>query len=178
MGGTTALSIAGARIDPERLAGYCDTDARNPSLCEWVRLSGVDLHAMDMTPAGRDAAVSRVKFAMAIDPAPVDVFDFDSFSRIEIPVALVNLGRPGTIPQTVQAAKVADAIPHATYSTIDDASHYSMFAECKPGAAQLAEDEEIGDPIFADGGGRTRGEIHAELIEMVASAFRRALTAP
>jgi predicted dienelactone hydrolase len=73
MGGNTALAIAGARIDPGRLARYCDTDLSNPSLCEWVQLSRVDLHALDMRSAGRDTEDKRVRFAMAIDPAPVDV---------------------------------------------------------------------------------------------------------
>ena len=44
MGGGTVLALAGARLNPERLAGYCDTDAINASLCAWVRQSGVDLH--------------------------------------------------------------------------------------------------------------------------------------
>lgn len=177
MGGSTALAIAGARIDAKRLAGYCDTDALNPSLCGWVRQSGVDLHAMDLTSAGRDNGDTRIRFAMAIDPAPVDVFEFNSFSRISIPVELVNLGQPGKIPLTAQAAKIAKAIPNATYATIEDASHYSMFGECKPGASELAEAEKIGDPICMDGGDRTRREIHTELINMVSAAFSRALKA-
>jgi len=175
MGGSTALAIAGARIDPRRLAGYCDTDALNPSLCEWVRQSGVDLHAMDMRPAGRDNEDKRIRFAMAIDPAPVDVFQTDTFSQISIPVEIVNLGQPGTIPLTAQAAEIAKAISNAKYSTIGDASHYSMFAECKPGASELAESEKVGDPICTDGGRRSRKEIHTQLINMVAAAFSRAL---
>ncbi|MDL2402712.1 alpha/beta hydrolase family protein [Rhizobium mayense] len=175
MGGSTALAIAGARIDPKRLASYCDTDALNASLCEWVKQSGVDLHAMDMALAGRDNEDARIRFAMAIDPAPVDVFEFNTFSRISVPVDLVNLGQPGKIPQTVQATKIAEAIPHATYSTIEDASHFSMFPECKPGAAEIAESEKIGDPICSDGGGRSRNEIHTRLIDMVVAAFARAL---
>ncbi|MFS8116084.1 dienelactone hydrolase [Rhizobium jaguaris] len=175
MGGSTALAIAGARIDPKRLASYCDTDALNPSLCGWVRQSGVDLHAMDLTLAGRDNEDMRIRFAVAIDPGPVDAFEFNTFSRISIPVDLVNLGQPGKIPLTVQAAKIAEAIPNATYSTIEDASHFSMFAECKPGAAEIAESEKIGDPICSDGGGRSRNEIHAQLIDMVVTAFGRAL---
>lgn len=175
MGGNTALATAGARIEAERLARYCDTDTLNPSLCEWVRQSGVDLHAMDLTPAGRDNEDRRIRFAMVVDPAPVDVFDFSTFSRISIPVALVNLGKPGKIPQTAQAAKIAERIPNATYSMIEDASHYSMFAECKPGAAKIAEDEKIGDPICSDGGGRSREEIHRQLIDMAIDAFGRAL---
>jgi len=177
LGGSTALAIAGARIDPKRLAGYCDTDALNASLCEWIRQSGVDLHALDMQSAGRDNKDKRVRFAMAIDPAPIDVFDFQSFSGISIPVDLVNLGQPGKIPVTVRATEAAKAIPMASYVAIEDASHYSMFAECKPGASEIAESEEIGDPICMDGGGRSRNEIHAQLIDMATAAFGRALKA-
>ncbi|WP_018391006.1 hypothetical protein [Ancylobacter sp. FA202] len=174
-GGGTALAIAGARVDPDRLAGYCDTDALNPSLCGWVRQSGVDLHAMDLQDAGRDNADSRVRFAMALDPAPVGVFDAASFRRISIPIDLVNLGKVGSIPHTADASGVAKAVPGARYALIEDASHFSMFAECKAGGAERAEAEDIGDPICADGVGRPRSALHRQMIDMVVAAFRRAL---
>jgi predicted dienelactone hydrolase len=175
MGGSTALALAGARIDPIRLANYCDTGALNASLCEWVRQSGVDLHAMDMQLAGRDNEDKRIEFAMAIDPAPVDVFQTNTFSGVSIPVEIVNLGQPGTIPRTVLSSGVAKAISQGTYSTIEDASHYSMFGECKPDAAEMAESEKIGDPICSDGGGQSRLEIHKQLVNMVTEAFDREL---
>ena len=175
MGGNTALALAGARIDPVRLASYCDTDALNPSLCEWVKQSGVDLHAMDMHLAGRNHLDARIEFAMAIDPAPVDVFQINSFSTVKIPVEIVNLGKPREIPQTALASGIAKAIPNSTYSTIEDASHYSMFGECKPGATELAISEEVGDPICSDGGSLSRLEIHKRLIAMATEAFSRAL---
>jgi predicted dienelactone hydrolase len=178
MGGSTALAIAGARIDPTLLAGYCDTDAQNASLCEWVRQSGVDLHAMDMRSAGRDSKDGRIRFAMAIDPAPVDVFDRSSFARISTPIRIINLGAPSTIPATVLASGIARLIANAAYSVIEDAHHFSMFAECKPGAAELAKSEKIGDPICTDGGGRSRSEIHAQLIEATIAAFSEALKSP
>ncbi|MBP0617026.1 alpha/beta hydrolase family protein [Jiella mangrovi] len=174
-GGSTALEIAGARIDPTRLAGYCDTERLNASLCQWLRQSGVDLHALDRQAAGRESEDKRVRFAMAIDPAPVDVLDLRSFRGISIPVTVVNLGRPGQIPVTTDASEIAKMIPHATYSTIADASHFSMFGVCKPGAAKRAERDEIGDPICADGGGRPRHAIHRQLIDMAIAAFTRAL---
>ncbi len=175
MGGNTALAIAGARVDPKLLATYCDTDRLNASLCQWIRQSGVDLHAMDLQPAGRDNSDQRIRFAMAIDPAPVDVFDTKSFAGIRIPVAIVNLGRPGKIPATTDASGIARAIAKASYATIEDASHYSMFGACKPGALAIIASEEIGDPLCDDGGGRSRGEIHAQMIDMAAAAFGRAL---
>ncbi|WP_176084824.1 dienelactone hydrolase family protein [Martelella sp. HB161492] len=175
MGGSTVLELAGARIDPARLAGYCDTDARNPSLCEWVRLSGLDLHAMDMHLAGRSNRDGRIKFAMAIDPVPVDVFQMDSFSTITIPVDIVNLGKPATIPRTALASGIAKAIPDATYATIEDATHYSMFGVCKPDAAERAAAEEIDEPICSDGGALSRVDIHRQLTAMARTAFDRAL---
>lgn len=176
MGGSTALLIAGARIDPKLLAAYCDTDALNASLCGWIRQSGVDLHAMDFHLAGRDNKDERIRFAMAIDPAPVDVFAPESFSQVAIPVELVNLGQVGKIPVTADASKIAKAIPHAAYATIEDASHYSMFGECKAGAAEIAESEDVGDPICRDGGGRSRRDIHEQLSAMTIAAFSGALS--
>ncbi|MEZ2333843.1 alpha/beta hydrolase family protein [Mesorhizobium sp. RCC_202] len=177
MGGNTALAIAGGRVDPKLLAAYCDNDTLNASLCGWVRQSGVDLHTVDMRSAGRNNSDKRIRFAMAIDPAPSDVFDVKSFATIKIPVDIVNLGRPGKIPATVDASSIARAIPKSGYATIEDASHYSMFGECKPGAAALIVSEEIGDPVCDDGGGRSRAAIHAQLIGTVTVAFDRALKA-
>ena len=175
MGGNTALAIAGALVDPKLLAAYCDTDRLNASLCQWIRQSGVDLRAMDLQPAGRDNSDERIGFAMAIDPAPVDVFDIKSFAGIEIPIAIVNLGRPGKIPATADASGIAKAVSKASYATIEDASHYSMFGECKPGAADIILAEKIDDPLCTDGGGRSRQAIHRQLIEMATEAFKDAL---
>ena len=177
MGGNTALAIAGARLDPKLLAAYCDNDLLNASLCGWVRQSGVDLHAMDMRLAGRDNGDRRIRFAMAIDPAPSDVFASKSFADIRIPFDIVNLGRPGKIPATADASGIAKAISGSSYATIGDASHYSMFGECKPGAVALIASEEIGDPVCDDGSGRSRAAIHAQLIGIATAAFDRALKA-
>lgn len=177
MGGGTALALGGARFSPERLASYCDTQDTNPSLCEWVNLSGVNLHDMDLTPAARDGRDTRIRAIMAIDPAPVDVFSTSSFSRISAPISILNLGRPSELPLTLRADTVAQAIPGALYSTIENASHYSMFPECKPGALSSAEAKEIGDPICSDGRGRSRAIIHAELVSRTVRFFNETLKA-
>jgi predicted dienelactone hydrolase len=130
---------------------------------------------MNMKPAERDNTDSRIRFAMAIDPAPVDVFRIDSFSRIRIPMEIVNLGRPASIPPTALALEVAKLIPSGVYSTIKDASHFSMFGECKPGAAEMARAEDIEEPICSDGGGRPRREIQKEMVDLAVRAFDRHL---
>jgi predicted dienelactone hydrolase len=175
MGGTTALAIAGAHIDTALLSSYCDDDSLNASLCDWVRQSGVDLHAMNFQSAERTYRDGRVRFAMAIDPAPVDVLDGKSLAAISIPVSIVNLGKAGEIPKTADASALATVIPKARYETIADASHYSLFAECKPGAAQHAQAAGIDDPLCADGGGRSRRAIHEQLVQMAITTFDRML---
>ena len=175
MGGNTALSIAGARLDPERLAGYCDTLERNASLCGWVRISGVDLHGLDRDAAGADYRDERVRFAMAIDPALVDVFVPDSFAGISVPVALVNLGAPGDVPVTLDAGPVAEAMSQASYEIVEDANHFSMFGLCKPMAAEIAREEGIEEPICDDGATRSRAKIHADMIDRVIAHFAQNL---
>lgn len=175
MGGNTALALAGARLESERLAHYCDTDALNQSLCGWVRQSGVDLQTMDLRAADRNNVDKRIRFAMAIDPAPADLFNLKSLTQISIPVTLVNLGRQEKIPITAQASDIAKAIPNARYITIEDASHYSMFGECKPGTFHHSE-AQVGEPICTDGGTRSRNEIHRQLIDLIGNAFARGLS--
>lgn len=177
MGGNTALAIAGARIDPKLLSAYCDTYQLNASLCWWVKHSGVDLHAMDLQPAGRDNRDERIRFAMAIDPGLSDIFDPKSFAGIKIPVDIINLGPREKIPVTAQASGIAKAISNARYTVMEDASHFSMFGECKPGARDLLKSEKIDDPLCDDGGRRSRAEIHTQLIDLVTRAFERTLKA-
>jgi predicted dienelactone hydrolase len=173
MGGNTALSIAGARLDPKLFASYCDTNDLNASLCDWVRLSGVDLRLMNSEVIGRDNRDKRISFAMSIDPAPVDIFAIESFSKISIPVELINLGKGDEIPVTALAANIAKAIPNAHYEVIENASHFSMFAKCKPNAARIASEEGIEEPICTDSNGASRQAIHTQLIKIVVAAFNR-----
>lgn len=176
MGGSTAISIAGGRIQPKRLAGYCDDELHNISLCEWIKLSGINLHEMVPINSGNDYRDKRISFAMAIDPAPADIFDLKSLSKISIPVHIINLGKAEKIPPTARAGKLAKLIPDGHYTRISDASHFSMFGECQPGAETVLKAEHIDDPVCTDGGGRSRHEIHLQLIQMANSAFKQQFT--
>lgn len=112
---------------------------------------------------------------MAIDPAPVDVFQIESFSKVSIPVEIVNLGQSGAIPPTALASGISKAIPGGIYSALRNASHYSLFGVCKPDAVETAKSEDIDEPICSDGDGHSRLEIHKELIDTVIEAFDKRL---
>lgn len=175
MGGNTVLSLAGARIAPFKLASYCDNEAVNPSLCNWVSESGVNLHTIDTQQAGRSNIDKRIKFAIAIDPTPADIFNANSLAEINIPMVIMNLGNINTIPQTALGSEVAKAIPSATYVVIKDASHYSLFNKCKNGTADLAISKNINEPICSDGNATSRHEVHDKLIHTITRYFSLAL---
>lgn len=173
MGGYTALAIAGAKINQQQLASYCDTDLNNHSLCEWIKQSGVDLHKMDLQVAGQTYRDNRIRSVVAVDPAMSDTLNGESIAGIKVPVDLINLGTKGEIPAGLDVSRMATMIPDANYSTIEGANHFSMFAECKSGASEDLKAKEITEALCDDVGGRPRREVHLQLTDMIAAAFKR-----
>ena len=174
-GGHTALALGGARVDSAALARFCDDDTGGMSDCAFLARGGVDLHAMDLTPAARDLSDARIGAVVAIDPGIVTTLTPASLAAVDVPVTLVNLGAPDAIPPAVFAREASERIPDARYATVADAVHFSFLPECKPaGAAILAEEGEP-DALCEDAGGRSRGELHERFGEMALEAFERDL---
>jgi len=176
LGGHTALALAGAEVNLDRYARYCeDPAAMTVQLgeCRWLARSPVGLRQLDAAHFGQSFKDPRIHQAIAIDPGLAQAFETDSLRSITVPVHIINLGRPGTHPRAVQAAPLAQAIPGSTYATVADAIHFSFLGLCRPdGRAMLAREGES-DPICDDGGDRSRADIHAELLARVAQALLR-----
>jgi len=131
---------------------------------------------MDLQLVGRDNSDKRFKSIIAVDPGPSDTFATESYENITVPVDLINLGRAGEFPPTLDASQIAKALNAGDhYATIQDAVHESFLAECKTGAVEGLKREKL-PPLCDDGGGgRSRNEIHAQLIDMITGAFNRTL---
>ena len=171
IGGTAALSLAGGLLDAASVKASCDAGGVGVD-CGRFQKAGLDLHSIDLAPLGRSNTDPRVKAIVAIAPEFSRSFTQASLAGISIPVGLINLGKPGTIWPGLNAEGLTRLIPRARYSAIADATQYSAFPECKPGAsAILREDAE--EALCDDAiGGRSRGEIHDALARMVATTFR------
>lgn len=165
-GGYTALALAGARVDPDRLAAFCDNGGRGMSDCDFFARFEVDLHALDLRPAAQDLRDPRVR-AVVIDPGIVETLTSHSLVRIDIPMLVLNLGDERRVPVPVHARSMSETVPEAEYRIIPDASHFSFLAECKPRGAKILADEGEPDPLCEDAGGRSRAEIHAELTDVI-----------
>jgi predicted dienelactone hydrolase len=166
-GGYTALALAGARVDPGRLAAFCDNGGRGMSDCGFFARFGVDLHALDLDPAAQDLRDPRIRFAVVVDPGIVETLTSDSLARIDIPTLVLNLGDEKRIPAPVHARALADTVPGADYRIIPDATHFSFLAECKPRGPEILAAEGEPDPLCDDAGGRSRADIHAELLAVI-----------
>ena len=162
-GGYMAMAVSGARVDPVALQEFCDTTDHGMSDCEFLKRGGVDLHAMDLSPASQDLTDLRIKAAVIIDPGIVETLTDESLAQINIPMLIVNLGAQGDVPIGVDATHAAGLIPNAQFAQVDDAVHFSFLAECKPnGPAILAQEGEL-DLLCDDAGGRDRAALHREL---------------
>jgi len=167
-GGYTAMAIAGARVDPQELTTFCDDGGRGMSDCAFLARGGIDLHAMDLSPAAQDHHDPRIRAAIVIDPGIVETLTPESLAAIDIPMLIVNLGAEETVPRGVYARTAAEAIPGARYTIVPDAIHFSFLAQCKEGGARILADEGEPDPLCDDAGGRDRAAIHAELETLIA----------
>ena len=185
LGGATAMEIGGARADLEAYARYCDTYKKWD--CAWfaggrgyiddapVKVEKVDLRRLDKARFEQFNRDPRVRSVVAVDPGLAQAYVADSLKAIDIPLAFINLGSAGTIPEPVISDKLAALVPQATYATVAEAAHFSFLPECKEGSAELLTSLGEVDPICEDPGKRPRGDIHAELKRLIIEALQRSL---
>lgn len=166
-GGYTALALSGARVDPELLQRFCDETDHGMSDCAFLARFGVDLHQMDLSPAGQDLRDPRIGRAVIVDPGIVSTLTPESLRNVSIPVQILNLGDLGTTPSGVDARRAAAFIPRAEHLQVPDATHFSFLAECKPNGPRILEKEGEMDALCGDAGGQSRAEIHRRLADLI-----------
>jgi predicted dienelactone hydrolase len=168
-GGYTALALSGARVDPDKLQGFCDQSDHGMSDCAFLRHFGIDLHQIDLSPAAQDLRDARVNTGVIVDPGIISTVTTESLSAIDIPLYVINLGTKETVPAGVHALEASQLVPNARHEFIPDATHFSFLAECKERGPQILENEGELDPLCEDGTGRSRSEIHDDLANRIVS---------
>lgn len=166
-GGYTAMALSGARVDPDRLQRFCDDTDHGMSDCAFLARFGIDLHAMDLSPAAQDLRDPRISRSVIVDPGIISTITDASLSAIDIPMLIVNLGTADTVPHGVHAKAAADRIPTAQHRFVPDATHFSFLAECTAKGPDILRNEGEPDPLCDDAGGRSRAQIHQELVGII-----------
>ncbi len=171
-GGYTAMALSGARVDPDRLQGFCDDTDHGMSDCAFLAHFGIDLHALDLGAASQDLRDPRISNAVIVDPGIISTITNQSLAEIDIPMLILNLGTDEKVPAGVHAKDAATLIGKARHMFVDDATHFSFLAQCTENGPRILQNEGELDPLCDDAGGRARVEIHQELVATISDYLR------
>lgn len=171
LGGQTVLGLVGVELRAKALAANCDGDQPAPG-CVWLKQGNaaipghVDLHEIDEIKFNARYLEPRIKNVVAIDPAFVPAYDFQSIEAVHVPVALINLGLPDEVPAGINAEPLAKHFPSVKFTRVEGANHFSFLAECKWYGGLLIW-WEGDDPVCSANGDRSRSEVHDEIARKI-----------
>ncbi len=172
LGGTSALAVGGARLDPERFHHLCDDPAGGPD-CAWFATAGVDLRSVDAAPLARDHRDARVRTVVAVDPEISAAYGLDGLAGTAVPTTIINLGARGETPTWLEAAPMGASIPVARYVRVPGVGFFSAFGLCTPRGGAILRAEGEPEALCQDQGGQQRDEVHSQLAAMIAAALLR-----
>ena len=159
LGGTAALTLAGADFDAVRYGRACAGPKPAGPDCAWLAAQDVSLNTVDPAGLARMRRDRRVASAIAIAPEYLSAFqgkgDADG-----APVLILSLGQ-----------EAAPNGPHGPRAVIPDAQPFDAFALCTDAAPQilLAEGE---DPALCGTGKAARARIHQQITEVIGGFLR------
>ncbi|MGI9500682.1 MAG: alpha/beta hydrolase family protein [Geminicoccaceae bacterium] len=166
LGGTTALNLAGARMDRDAYQAFCERLGDDAPDCAFFAKGGVDLANLPAAWEG-DLRDPRIGAVIAVDPGLTYGFRQNSIAAFNLPVQLINLGeqdRWQAVDVDSRGSKLTEKLPEVDYVVVDPANHFSFLGLCKPEGPALL-DAERDDPVCDDPEGSDRSKVHAEIIE-------------
>ncbi|WP_077653047.1 alpha/beta hydrolase family protein [Salinivibrio kushneri] len=165
LGGTSMLSLAGARFDPALYKQSCEQEGVNVD-CQWLQKNKVDLGKVSEPMLSRTNHDDRVKAIVAINPELTKTLDAQSLGDIKVPVKVMDIrGRHAALPELEVAESIA-AIPNMTLMKTPHTTIFSAFSRCTAKGAQLLALEEEGH-LCQTSEQQSREEAHRLIIESI-----------
>lgn len=122
-GGYTALALAGAEINFDRLNAQCDPD--NPAF----NISFlIQCQALDLPPEDYDLTDSRIQAAIAINPLSSTIFGASELAEIQIPVAIVTGSADAVTPALEEQIRPFTQLttPEKYLVLLENGTHFSV----------------------------------------------------
>ncbi|MCG5242712.1 alpha/beta hydrolase family protein [Azospirillum doebereinerae] len=165
-GGETALILAGARPEPERLLAYCAGRLDDRDLC--AARGRMRLDRPDLGPVGD----GRVKALFLMAPKGV-LFGAAGLEAVRVPVRLYAAERDGQLGLAANAGALARDLPARPVPVLlEGAGHFVFLAPCSTELAAAA-------PFLCrDPEGVDRAGLHDRINADAAAFFTTALGAP
>jgi predicted dienelactone hydrolase len=175
LGGYTAITLAGAKMDFQALENYLKTEEGKkeaeipemPGLISFFEKPEVQ-ESFKKAPSLVD---KRVKSVFVMSPAIGQAFPTkENFKDVSAPVYIVAAANDQIAPLKTNAAHYAKLISASQYKTLGtEAGHYVFLNEAKEGLKQEA-------PLFFnDRPGVNRKEIHEQALQLATDHFRKTL---
>ncbi len=165
LGGTTALNLAGARMDRGLYQNYCATLGDAAVDCVFLTKGGINLK--ELPPSFEEnMRDQRITAAVAIDPGMTYAMTKESIAAMEMPVLLINLGNNTPMKASdvsAEGSNLAAKLPRAEYTTVTPAIHFTFLGLCKPEGPRLLAERHY-DPVCDDPQGTDRAKIHDTII--------------
>ena len=168
LGGWTVIELAGARFEAERVAADCKTHSDLASCVVFNEL-GAGQDAPSRAALAGDLRDSRVAAVVSLDLGLARGFAPASLAGIRVPVLVFAAGTDiANLPANLESGYLMGSLPDETsrYVEVADATHFSFMQICKPGAAELIEEETPGDGIVCQDQ-RDRAAIHREVADAI-----------
>lgn len=165
LGGATAMSLAGARLQFERFPAFCENHSDGACNAFRQHFAGLDRTFYDR--AGEDFVDSRIGAAVAIAPGFSESFTAESLLAMSTPLLLIAGGSDQQLPPQTHVYPIRPYLPsHSRYLEISAAQHFSFLPLCGDGAtAVLAETNE--EFVCLEVGEKSRESIHAETLQSI-----------
>ena len=171
LGGTSAMLLAGARLDFARFPAFCAT--HDDGECRAFARHFDSLDAAFFERANADHSDRRLRAAGAIAPGFVEAMTAQSLEALAAPVLLITAEHDQQLPPETHVGPMLEHLrAPSKHVQIRTAQHFSFMPPCKPNAVSiLAETHE--EFVCQEEDGRTRDQIHAEALDAIAGFLRR-----
>ncbi|PRA31469.1 alpha/beta hydrolase family protein [Pseudomonas poae] len=171
LGGWTVLEIGGARFDPDLFTRDCKAHPQLSGCTAYQKVNTASTAASKAEVAA-DLRDKRITAVVSLDLGLSRGMTDASLAAMPVPVLVLAAGVAAPeLPAELESADLARRLPKAStqYLKINDATHFSFMAICKPTGEALIEEHSPGDGMIChDGkGARPREVIQQQVVALI-----------
>jgi predicted dienelactone hydrolase len=165
LGGSSALLLAGARLDFARFPEFCRT--HDDGACRAFERHFPSLDESFLAHANADHSDPRIAVTIAIAPGFTESMTRDSIEGLDTPTLLITGEFDQQLPPLDHLPPILPFLPpESRHHEVAGAQHFSFLPLCGIDAIEvLAETEE--EFVCQEFGTRTRAEVHAETLTQI-----------
>ena len=169
-GGWTALSMGGLTGNHAGFVETCMEHVDKMEACDLLLSERVNVQGVDPEVWNASYADARITHVTAIDPGLVWGLDSANVEKLLPNVHLIGFGGPDDRMSATDfdQSGLAALLPEAETTQFTPGFHFTAMPLCKPEAEAILKAEED-DAVCTDPDGTDRGQVHAAIIEIIAS---------